>query len=326
MLQLINGYRATQAIYVGAKLGIAELLDQTPQSADELALATKTHAPSLRRLLLMHASIGIFAEDPAGKFRHTPLSEILRSKHPQSIRNIAIMAGSEFFRRPWGELYEAVRTGQPAFDQVHGAPHFEYLVAHSDDAATFNGAMTAISSWLCGMLVTAYDFARFDRIVDLGGGHGALLHAILSANPKLHGVLADTPSVVADAANLREAAIAGRCEIVAIDFFRSVPEGADGYIMKNIIHDWNDDDALKILKNCRRAIRPDGKLLLCESALKASNQPDPARSRDLNMLVMLRGRERTEAEYRALLAEAGFSLTRVIPTSSPLSIIESQPA
>jgi SAM-dependent methyltransferase len=236
------------------------------------------------------------------------------------------MSGSEFVWKPWGVLYDSVRTGQPAFDQVHGAPAFEYLVAHSDDAAIFNGAMTSLSSWLCGMLVKAYDFARFDRIVDLGGGHGGLLRAILSANSKLHGVLADTPSVVADAVSLREAAIAGRCEIVAVDFFHSVPEGADGYVMKNVIHDWNDDDALKILKNCRRAIRPDGKLLVCEAALKSSNQPDPARSFDLNMLVMLRGRERTVAEYRALLADAGFSLTRVIHIDSPISIIESQPS
>jgi SAM-dependent methyltransferase len=322
MWQLINGYRTTQAIYVSAKLGIAELLDQTPQSADELALATKTHAPSLRRLLLMLASVGIFAEDPAGKFRHTSLSEILRRKDPLSIRDFAIMSGSEFFWRPWGELYESVRTGQPAFDQVHAAPAFQYFTAHSDHAAIFNGAMTSLSSWLCGMLVQAYDFARFDRIVDLGGGRGGLLHAILSANPKLHGVLADLPAVVADAASLQEPAIAGRCEIVAVDFFDSVPEGADGYIMKNVIHDWNDVDGLK---NCRRAIRPDGKLLLCEAALKASNQPDPARSSDLNMLVMLGGRERTVGEYQVLLADAGFSLTRVISTASPMSIIESQP-
>jgi hypothetical protein len=144
ILQLINGYRATQAIYVGAKLGIAELLDQTPQSADELALATKTHAPSLRRLLLMLASIGIFSEDPAGQFRHTPLSETLRRKDPQSVRDFAIMSGSEFFWRSWGELYESVKTGQPAFDQIHGAPAFQYFAAHSDDAAIFNGAMTAL--------------------------------------------------------------------------------------------------------------------------------------------------------------------------------------
>ena len=325
--QLMIGYSRTQAIYVAAKLGIADLLDKTPQSADDLAQATETHAPSLRRLLLMLASIGIFAEDTAGKFGHTPLSETLSREHPQSVRNLAIMCGSEFFWRPWGELREAVRTGRPAFDHVHGASFFEYLAAHSDDAAIFNGAMTSLSSaGLSRMLVAAYDFARFERIVDVGGGHGALLYAILSANPRLHGVLADMPSVVAEAASLREAAIAGRCEIVAIDFFHSVPDGADGYVMKAITHDWEDADALKILKNCRRAIRPDGRLLLIELVLKAPNQPDPARSADLEMLVMLKGRQRTEAEFRALLGEAGFALIRVIPTAGAASIIESQPA
>jgi hypothetical protein len=258
MLHLINGHSRTQAIYVAAKLGIADFLDKTPQSADELAQATGTHAPSLRRLLLMLASMGIFAEDPAGKFRHTPLSETLSRKHPQSIRELAIMWGSEFFWRAWGELGDAVMTGRPAFDHVHSASLFEYLAAHSDDAVIFNGAMTSLSSAGLFGILAAYDFARFERIVDVGGGHGALLHAILSANPRLHGVLADMPSVVAEAASLREAAIAGRCEIVATDFFHSVPDGADGCVMKSIIHDWQDADALKILKNCRRAIRPNG--------------------------------------------------------------------
>jgi hypothetical protein len=326
MQQLIIGDSRTQAIYVAAKLGIADLLDK-PQSADELARATETHAPSLRRLLLVLASIGIFAEDLAGKFKHTPLSETLSRKHPQSTRDLAIMWGSEFFWRPWGELSESVRTGRPAFDHVHGSSLFEYLAAHSDDATIFDGAMTSLSSaGLSEMLVTAYDFGQFERIVDLGGGRGALLSAILSANPRLHGVLADMPSVVSEAASLREAATAGRCEIVAVDFFHSVPDGADGYVMKGIIHDWNDDDALKILKNCRRAIRPDGRLLLIEAVLKASNQSDPGRFADLTMLVMLRGRQRTEDEFRALLGEAGFSLIRVISTAGPMSIIESQPA
>jgi len=160
----------------------------------------------------------------------------------------------------------------------------------------------------------------------VGGGHGALLYAILAANPRLHGVLAELPSVAAEAANMQEPAIAGRCDVVAIDFFHSVPDRADGYVMRDIIHDWEDADAVKILKNCRRAIRPDGRLLLIEAVLKAPNEPDPARSPDLNMLVLLKGRQRTEAEFRSLLGEAGFTLIRVIPTDGAASIIESQPA
>jgi len=325
--QLMDGYIRTQAISVAAQLGFADLLDKTPQSTDELAQATETHAPSLRRLLLMLASIGIFAENSAGKFEHTPLSEILSREHPKSVRNLAIMWGSELIWRPWGELRETVRTGRPAFDHIHGVSLFEYLAAHPDDAAIFNGAMTSSSAGLCEMLLASYDFARFERIVDVGGGHGALLYAILSANPRLHGVLADLPSVIGEAVSLREPAIAGRCEIVDTDFFQSVPDGADGYVMKDIIHDWEDADALKILKNCRRAIRPDGRLLLIEAVLKAPNQPDPARLVDLNMLMILKGRQRTEAEYRSLLGEAGFALIGVIPTTgAAFSIIESQPA
>ena len=178
--QLMYGYIRTQAIFVAAKLGIADLLDKTPQSADELSQATETHAPSLRRLLLMLASIGIFAENAGGKFEHTPLSRTLSREHPQSVRSFAIMLGSDFFWRPWGELREAVRTGRPAFDYVHGMSAFEYFAAHSDDVAIFNDAMTSASAGLTGMLLAAYDFARFERIVDVGGGHGALLYAILA--------------------------------------------------------------------------------------------------------------------------------------------------
>lgn len=326
MYQLIVGYRATQAIYVAAKLGIADLVEATPQTAEELAQATNAHAPALRRLLRMLASIGIFAEDTASRFSHTPLSETLRRYHQQSIRGIALMCGSEFMWKPWGELCEAVTTGQPVFNRMYGASFFEYLTAHPDDAAIFNTAMSNSSLGLAESILAAYDFSRFEQIVDVGGGHGALLHAILSAHPQVYGVLADLPTVVAEAAIVQSGAIAARCEVVGVDFFKSVPEGADGYVLKSVVHDWNDDDAVRILTNCRRAIRRDGRLLLIEPVLKPSNEPDVGRFNDLNMLVMLGGRERTEAEFHALLREAGFSVIRVVPTSMPLSIIESQPA
>ncbi len=205
-----------------------------------------------------------------------------------------------------------------------GAPPFEYLAAHPDEAAIANAAMTSGSSVQVSDILAAYDFSRFERIVDVGGGQGLLLHRILSAHPQLHGVLADLPSVVASAAALRSP-IADRCEVVGIDFFQSVPEGADAYVAKSVIHDWNDHDAVRILKNCRRAIRNNGTMLLIELILKPANQPDFARFADLQMLVVTGGQERTEAEYRALLGEAGFSLTQVIQTAGFMSIIESQP-
>jgi len=222
------------------------------------------------------------------------------------------------------ELSATVATGQPAFNHVFGMSFFEYLAAHPDDAAVFNAAMTSVSSVELPAIIAAYDFSGFHRIVDVGGGEGALLHGILSANPKLRGVLFDLPPVVAGAAALRSGAMTGRCEIVGGDFFQTVPEGADAYLMRVVIHDWNDEDALKILKNCRRAVPTHGKLLLIESVLKPSNQPDPGRFNDLTMLVLAPGgRERTESEFAELLRQAGFALTRVIPATGLTSIIES---
>jgi SAM-dependent methyltransferase len=186
--------------------------------------------------------------------------------------------------------------------------------------------MTSISARDIPTILAAYDFSRFERVVDVGGGHGALLHAILSANPELRGVLADRSSVLADATAIRSEPIARRCSVVETNFFESVPDGADAYLMKHIVHDWSDEEALKILRNCRRAIQPDGRLLLIEAVLKGANEPDPGKGLDLIMLVLLKGRERTEAQFGALLRDAGFSLVRVIPTSGLMSIIESRPA
>jgi SAM-dependent methyltransferase len=324
MTNLIHGYMTSQAIAVAAKLGIADLLKEEPRTAEELANATKAHTESLNRLLRMLTSVGIFAEDADARFRQTPLSDLLRDDNPQSARGMAIF-GSELFWTSWGDLHRTVMTGQPAFPRIHGASMFEYLAKHPADAAIFDAAMTSRSSIDLSAVMGAYDFSEFKRIVDVGGGHGALLHGILSVNPKLRGILADQPAVVAGAATLRTGSIADRCEVVGVDFFVSVPEGADAYIMKRIIHDWSDEDSLKILRNCRRAIRPNGKLLLIEQVLKPANEPDPGKLMDLNMLVVLGGQERTQAEFAALVRQADFSLTRVIPTTSEMSIIESQP-
>jgi SAM-dependent methyltransferase len=327
MLQLILGFMATPAISVAATLGIADLVAETPRTAEELTQATNTHGPSLRRLLHFLTSLGVFAEDAAGRYRQTPLSETLRSDHPLSFRGSAILFGSEFIWRPWGDLRVTIATGQPAFNLVFGTTFFDYLAAHPDDAANFNAAMTSGSLVELPQILAAYDFSHFERIVDVGGGQGALLQGILSANPKVRGVLVDLPSVVAGAAALLSGAIAERCEVVGGDFFQEVPQGADAYVMRVVVHDWNDEDALKILRNCRRAIRPDGKLLLIESVLKPPNEPDPGSFNDLTMLVVAPGgKERTEAEFRSLLREAGFSLMRVIPATGLTSIIESQPA
>jgi hypothetical protein len=241
MSHLIYGYMTSQAIAVAAKLGIADLVKEEPRTAEELANATKAHTASLNRLLRMLTSVGVFAEDGDGRFRQTPLSEFLRDDNPRSVRGMAI-CGSELWWRPWGDLHETVMTGKPAFHRIHGESPFEYLAKRPGDAAIFDAAMTSRSSIDLPAVLAAYDFSRFKRIVDVGGGHGALLHGILSVNPKLRGILADQPAVVAGAATLRSGSVADRCEVVGADFFVSVPEGADAYVMKRIIHDWSDEN------------------------------------------------------------------------------------
>ena len=326
MFQISLNLMIPQAIHVVAKLGIADIIAKAPATVEELAAATKSSAPSLSRLLKFLTSVGIFAQDATGKYRQTPLSDTLRVNHPQSVRGAAILFGSAILWRAFGELSTTIATGQPAFNHVFGTSFFEYLSGHPEDAAIFNTAMTSISSVELPLIVAAYDFSEFERIVDVGGGEGALLHGILCANPKLHGVLFDLPSVVAGATSLRNGSISERCAIVGGDFFQAVPDGADAYLMRVVVHDWNDEDALKILKNCRRAIPAHGKLLLVVSVLKMPNEPDLGKFNDLIMLVVAPGgRERTEAEFTDLLHKAGFALTRVIRATEITSIVESRP-
>jgi hypothetical protein len=313
----------TQAVYVAAVLGISDLVKDEPETAESLAARTGTHGPSLGRLLRALASLGIFSEKDH-RFANTPLSETLRSDRPDSVRSIVLMLGAPFFWGPWGDLLGSIKTGQPAFNRLYGMPFFDYLTNHPDAALIFNQSMTGGTSMTATHLVAAYDFSIFRRIVDVGGGQGALLAGILAANPKLQGVLYDLPSVVAGADALRREPVASRAEIVGGDFFERVPEGADAYVLKGIIHDWADEEAVRILKNCRRAIASGGRVLLMEGILKPPNEPDPERFMDLLMLVVPGGRQRDESNFRALLGDAGFSIDRIIPTAGP-SIIEGRP-
>jgi len=323
MIQILwPGAMAVQAIHVAAKFALADLVASGPKSIEELAEATHTHGSPLGRLLRALTSLGIFVEDTTGRYRQTALSDTLRSDHPESIRPLAMMLGAHFVWKPSGALEETVRTGQPSFERVYGAPFFEYLAGHSDDAAAFNAAMSSSPDYLAA-IVGAYDFSKFERIVDVGGGHGLLLAEILSANPRLRGVLHDLPSVVAGASSLRQEPISQRCEIIGGDFFKGVPAGADAYLLKGIIHDWNDEAALKILKNCRRAIHPDGTLLLVDAVSTRSTDPTSALM-DMLMMVLTSGRERTESEFRSLLQEAGFSMVQLIRAAG-VSMIESRP-
>lgn len=325
LLQMMTGYWVSQSLYVAAKLGLPDLLADGPMPSNDLAAATQTHAPSLYRLLRALASLGVFTEVAPATFALSPLADPLRSDHPASMRALAVMYNEEQYRA-WGSLLESVRTGESVFEEVFATPYFSYLAQHPEANETFNQAMTGWSAQLDRALLAAYDFSRFATVVDVGGGYGRLLATILAAHPALHGVLFDQPHVVADAGPLLEATgVANRCRSVGGDFFHEVPAGGDVYVLAQIVHDWDDERSVAILQACRRAIPSTGTLLLAELVIAPGDAPDVGKLLDLHMLVLLGGRERTETEYRSLLAASGFTLTAVIPTVAGTSLVEASP-
>jgi O-methyltransferase domain len=327
LVQLVFGKCISMAISVVAKLRVADLLADGPQTLAELAAKTKTHGPSLYRLLRPLAAAGVFSQEADGRFALTPMGEYLRTGVKGSLRGMADFFGSDWSWRAWGHLLESVQTGRPAFDSVFGEPVFDYLAKHPDDSAVFNEGMTGFTSNIAPAVAEAYNFASFKTVVDVGGGHGVLLSTILQAHAGVNGIVFDSPHVVAGAAGaIREAGLAARCRAVGGDFFQSVPAGGDAYLMKHIIHDWPDDRATTILRNCRKGVNPGGKLLLVELVIAPGNAADFGKVVDLEMLAIASGKERTELEYRQLLAGAGWRLTRVLPTKSPTQIVEAEPA
>ncbi len=323
LTQLAFGAMMTQALYVAAKLGIADLLAEKPQPVSELAAATSTHERALYRVLRSLASVGVFEETDSQVFALTPLGELLRSGVTKSMRNGIIFMGEEWHWRVWNNMLYSVQTGKPAWGYVHGTEVFDYFAAHPEHAEIFNGAMTDMSVGTAPAIVEAYDFSGTGTLADIAGGHGYLLAQVLKANPEMRGILFDVPSVIngADALLEREG-VAGRVEKVAGDFFASVPAGADAYMMKHIIHDWDDERSIKILSNIHAAMADDGKVLIVETVVPEGNEPHYSKLLDLEMLTSPGGMERNESEYRDLLAAAGFRLTRIIPTRSPFSVIE----
>lgn len=324
LLQLIAGKATTQLIFVAATLGIADELSDGTKSVDDLADATDTHAGALYRTLRALAGLGIFAETEPRRFTLTPLAEPLRSDAPDSLRDFAVMFGSDWHNSAWSNLLHSVRTGEPAHDRTFGMNLFEYLHAHPETFAMFNDAMTSLSKQDAAAVGHAYDFSDFDAVVDVGGGHGFLLAEILKANPGIQGALLEVPKVAAGArATMEAAGVADRCQIVEGDFFESVPEGADAYILKLILHDWDDENARRILENCREAMPAGGTLLVVNAVIPPGNDPYIGKLVDIEMLAMTPGgRERTEAEFRQLFAAAGFELAWVIPTPSYLYVLE----
>jgi hypothetical protein len=325
---LSTGFWVSQAIAVVADLGLADLLRDAPKTSAELARDTGTHAGALYRLLRAVASLGVFAEDDLGRFTLTPLAALLLQDVPHSWRAAAIMSGADWTWRPWSALAYSVKTGRPAFEHIFGQEFDAYLTQHQDAADTFQAFMLAATAEEALAVAPVYDFSGFRRVVDIGGGRGALLAAILKANPQLHGVLFDAPHVAASAESfLRAQGIAERCDVVGGDFFDAVPPGGEVYLLKWILVSWDDERAVAILHNCRRALPAHGRLLVVERLIPSGNAPCFGKLADLNLLVMYQGRHRTADEYRTLFSRAGLTLTRIIPTQSPteFSIIEGVP-
>lgn len=324
MLQLLNGFRVTQVLYVAARLGLADILKDGPQSIEALTATTGANADALYRVLRVLASIGVFEEISARQFALTPLAVLLQNDHPSAVRAQARFFGDEPYRA-CGGLYDSVITGENAYERVFGAPHFEYLAQHPDQNEVFNQAMSASSRQAALAIAQAYDFSAAGTVVDIAGGQGVLIAAILRAHPALRGVLFDQPHVVENALPLLESAgVAGRCELASGDFFASVPSG-DIYTLRHILHDWDDEHAIAILRSCAEAMNSGGRTLVVESVIEPGNEPSPAKFLDLMMFVMNGGRERTAEEYRRLFAAAGLRLTRIIPTSAE-SLIEGERA
>lgn len=323
-MNLTAGKWVSQAIAVAAELGIADILKGGTKTVAQIARSANVSEDSVYRLLRALGSVGLFVETENRRFRLTPMGKLLRTDSPQALGAYARFVGHESTWRPWGELVHSVRTGEPAFDYVFAMPIFEHFAKTPKAAAVFDAAMTSISTWESKAVVAAYDFPGITTLVDVAGGHGLMIMTILKANRKMHGILFDLPHVTAGAASLlRNGGVADRCQIVSGDFFTSVPEGGDAYIMKHILHDWDDERAIQILRNCHSAMRRGGKVLIVDAVVPSGNRAHFGKLLDLEMLALTpRGRERTRAEFRDLLKRSGFRLRRVVPTDTHLSMVE----
>lgn len=328
LLRIVTAYQASRALHVATQLRLPDHLAAGPQRAESLAMATGTHAPSLRRLLRVLAAHGVVEERDDDSFALAPLGEALVGDGPGSARGLVLMWGHEDFRRTWDALEHCVRTGETAARHLFGTT--DWIARYEDDPellAAYAMGMSGLAAIAADAVVEAYDFSDAGHVVDVGGGRGRMLATILRAHPRLRGTLLDRPEVVAGAAALlEEAGVAGRCSRVGGDMFAAVPEGGDIYILSRVIHDWEDAEAVAVLARCRAAMAEGARLLLVERVLAERTSPNAAAQghtlADLNMLVRTGGRERTEDEYRAVLTKAGLTLSRVIETKAPWSIVE----
>jgi hypothetical protein len=326
IFQLTTGFMVSAALGVVAQLGVADHLADEPRSTPDLAARTGANEDALYRVLRALATTGIFTETSSRTFALTPSGALLRSNVPGSMRDMVLWLCDSFHFRVYAEMAHSVRTGETLGVKLLGMPVFEYLQHNPELAARFNNAMTNFSAGIAPAVLEAYDFGGIDVLVDVAGGHGMLLASVLRKYPSMRGILFDVEHVIAGAKAPEALGVADRCDKVSGDFFEAVPRGGDAYVLKSIIHDWDDEKAGAILRNTRAALegKPNGKVLLVEAVIKPGNEPDLSKLGDLEMMLLPGGRERTEAEFAALFARNGFQLTRVVPTRAPLWVVEAQ--
>jgi hypothetical protein len=327
LYQLATGYIVSSALYPVLKLKVADHMASGPCTSAALAQATGANRDALYRVMRMLASVGVFDETEPHLFALTPVGTLLRSDVPGSVHDLALWLCDPFHFQTYGELLHSLTTGKPSADKVVGMPVFEYLPRDPELSERFNNAMTGFSAAVIPGVLKAYDFSGIHVMCDVAGGHGEILVSILRQYPKMRGVLFDLEHVITGAIpRIQSMGLAKRCQTASGDFFKAVPAGADAYIMKHIIHDWDDDRAAAILTNIREALqgKPNGRLLLIEAVIQPGNQPDLMKLIDIEMLLIPGGRERSADEFAALFSRAGFELTRIVPTESPLAVVEAR--
>ncbi|MFC1886311.1 methyltransferase [Thermodesulfobacteriota bacterium] len=320
MMKIIMSEWISKPVYVAAKLGLSDLLSKKNRHVDELAELTATHADSLYRMMRALASVGIYKEHEDHVFGNTPMSESLMEG---GLKSIALMFHSGWHSAAWNNLFYSIQTGKPAFEKIHGEPIFNWLNNNPQALRVFNEANSIKAAKTHRLIVEVYDFKRFKTITDVGGGIGGLMVEILKANPHLSGVVADLPETVsAIKTRIPKSDIGDRMQVITIDFFKSIPKGSDVYLLSHILHDWPDEKCIRILRNCKYAMSPHGKLLIVEGIIKQKNIFSIAKQLDLEVFLMGGGRERTEKEYGELLKQAGLSLAKVVSTPDYISVIE----
>jgi O-methyltransferase domain/Dimerisation domain len=327
LMRLTNGYQVSQAIHVAAELRLADFVGGEPVTADEIAPRVGAHARSLYRLLRALSTVGIFCETDDKRFVGSPMSNLLRTDHPRSMWGWPAFIGRPHQREIWGDLLHSIRTGEDAPHHLWGVDIWQYRADKPEEIAGMNAAMAAISRTAAPDIIAAYDFSRFDRIVDVGGANGALLVAILAASPRSSGIVFDLPPVVREAALvIRKAGLEGRCETVGGSYWDRVPAGGDAYIIKSVLMDTTDEEAATLLRKVRNAMGPRGTLLVIERLIGAPNEGAVDAFFDITMLVSTRGAVRRQDEWTSVFAAGGFRLDSVIPTASRVYVLEGRPS